>query len=130
MNEEALLRLADKLEGKGPYEKNGPIPKERFDISKWVDDPYTIKLKDIKERVVKPNLPCGTVACAVGWAGSDPWFRRHGLYTVFGGISYMKPGFVGTSSESIQAFFQITEQAANYLFIPTLEERRTYKTPK
>ena len=22
---------------------------------------------------------CGTTACAVGWAGLDPWFRRRGL---------------------------------------------------
>lgn len=24
---------------------------------------------------------CGTVACAAGWAGLDPWFRRRGLAT-------------------------------------------------
>lgn len=33
-----LTRLADKMEGVGPYATHGPIPKDKFDIQNWVDE--------------------------------------------------------------------------------------------
>ena len=48
-----LNRLADKLEGKGPYIKAGPIPREKFDME------YLFSARP----------------CALGWMLSDPWFN-------------------------------------------------------
>jgi hypothetical protein len=53
MNRERLLRLADFLVGLSP---------ERFDLAYW----YREK-------------PCGTVACAIGWATTIPEFQAAGL---------------------------------------------------
>jgi hypothetical protein len=88
-NRIALLRLADKLEGTGPYKEAGPVPTERFDMGSWVvEDPKTIdvRMNDKIVEVVEKNLPCGTAACAAGWAGSDPWFQERGFYTTFNGV--------------------------------------------
>lgn len=54
---ERLLRMADKLDGVGPYDK--PIPKELFNMDIW-------------------NV-CQTAGCAIGHAAIDPWFKRRGL---------------------------------------------------
>jgi hypothetical protein len=43
------------------------VPEEKFDLRHWKRSPF-------------PWEPeCGTVACAVGWAASDPGFKRAGL---------------------------------------------------
>lgn len=55
-----LNKLADFLE---------TVPKERFRYDVWVG-------KDWKG---KPDLSCGTRACAAGWATTMPEFRRLGL---------------------------------------------------
>lgn len=34
-----------------------------FDMSMWID-----------------SASCGTVACAIGWATQDPWFKAQGFY--------------------------------------------------
>lgn len=45
------------------------IPKARFDFSKWVGPEWK----------GKPDLSCGTTACALGWATTIPELRAQGL---------------------------------------------------
>ncbi len=76
MNKQRLLRLADKLQGVGAYDEIGPVPLRKFEISQWAADMKAgarIEFEDFN-----PDR-CNTAACACGWAGSDPWFKRHGL---------------------------------------------------
>src|SRR5687767_14355109 len=112
-NTVALLRLADKLEGKGPYEEVGPIPTKQFNMYIFVD---MVNLKKeqfnetVKSIVVAPNLPCGTSACAAGWAGSDPWFRKRGFYTTANdSVRYApkKKSWILSGFHAIEEFFQI-----------------------
>lgn len=79
---ERLLRLADKLEGKGPYEKYGPIPDQHFDINSWfyASNFYEKTGNQVIEEIT--NYRCGTSACAVGWACLDPWFNERGLKSI------------------------------------------------
>lgn len=56
-----LLKLAEFLETK--------VPKKQFRFRDYVD---------IYARDVKPDLSCGTKACALGWACVMPEFRRLG----------------------------------------------------
>ena len=58
-----LLRLAAFLE---------KLPRKRFDYGNWVGDDWK----------GKPDLSCGTTACALGWATAMPEFRRLGLVMV------------------------------------------------
>jgi hypothetical protein len=116
INKIALLRLADKLEGKGPYMKDGPIKKNRFNMGIWVNSEETIKMeynKKLNRDVVLPNLTCGTAACACGWAGSDPWFRKRGFYTT----PYNNVIYEGLSDFSaVEFFFKINRFDSKILF--------------
>ena len=109
---ERLLRVADLLE-------NLPKGKLKFDMSEW--------------------YRCGTVACAVGHAAMDPWFRRRGLTltpeTLWAGgpctDGSMEPMFRGlTNSDAVEEFFGITEEHVERLFVDTAypEHRRGPKT--
>ena len=73
MNTEALIRLADKLEGVGPYAEAGPVPATQFDIREWFR-------WSVSGENVDPTH-CGFAACAWGWAATDEWFRQRGLHT-------------------------------------------------
>ena len=97
---ERLLRLADKLEGKGPYADVGPVPVKKFDISD------TLEGND-------PN-DCGFSACAVGWAIIDPWFKKRGL--IWHGV---------WSAKGAQQFFGIANPDVDYLFMP-----ESYRPPR
>lgn len=55
-----LLKLADKLDS---------LPPARFKYSSWVGDDWK----------GKPDLSCGTTACAIGWGTTMPVLRRAGL---------------------------------------------------
>ncbi len=55
-----LLKLADFLD---------KLPPDKFDFSKWVGNDWQ----------GKPNLSCGTRACALGWGCTIPSFRKAGL---------------------------------------------------
>lgn len=71
MNTEALIRLADKLDGVGPYADVGPVPPDKFEMTEW-----------FRWSVLGPNIDpngCGFAACAMGWACTDPWFQERGL---------------------------------------------------
>ncbi len=65
---------------------------------------------------------CGTVACAVGWAASDVWFRRRGLglekiWGLFEGKTQYQPAFKGLDDwEAVEAFFGLGEREAEHLF--------------
>lgn len=63
MNKERLLLLADFLE---------KMPEERFDYVSWVGYGWQ----------GKPDLSCGTTACALGWATTIPELRDAGLRLV------------------------------------------------
>jgi hypothetical protein len=54
-----LLTLADFL---------AELPPERFNYESWVGEDWD----------GKPDLSCGTTACALGWACTMPAFRRLG----------------------------------------------------
>jgi hypothetical protein len=56
-----LLRLAAFLD---------KLPAKRFDYNHWVGLDWE----------GKPDLSCGTTACALGWATTMPFFRKLGLY--------------------------------------------------
>lgn len=65
---------------------------------------------------------CGTVACAAGWAGQDPWFRRRGfkLDKVRERVTYFGHyGFV-----AIEEFFDLTEEESGHLFAEDAHNRR------
>lgn len=55
-----LEKLCDLLEN---------LPRKRFDYSHWVGEDWQ----------GKPDLSCGTTACALGWATTIPSLRRLGL---------------------------------------------------
>ena len=74
--DERLLRLADKLDGTGPYAEVGPVPVRKFDLDQW----YCVKKGGVRTSYGRFNpYKCATAACACGWAASDSWFRRRGL---------------------------------------------------
>ena len=70
----------------------------------------------------KPDLSCGTTACACGWATTLPKFRKMGLklnirtsgaYTETW-ISYGD----NTRSDAIASFFGLKSEEVEFLFIP------------
>lgn len=71
-----LIRLADKLEGKGPYAAVGPVPAHKFDMLNVAQE-HRGGL-GISTDKFNPKK-CKTAACALGWAFSDRWFQRTGL---------------------------------------------------
>lgn len=60
MHADRLLKLADFLD---------TLPPERFNYSHWVGNAWG----------GKPDLSCGTTACALGWATAIPEFQAMGL---------------------------------------------------
>jgi len=125
---EALLRLADKLQGVGPYANEGPIPASRLHMNVWLNlrhpTPTVISIHGLK--VIKENFPCGTAACACGWAGSDPWFRKRGFFTGPDfGVCYVKYNEATDKHDKhydfpgVMMFFGIPNyEDAKYLFFP------------
>jgi len=116
MNKEALLRLADKLEGVGPYKNKGPVPIHRFNMNWWCEDELVESKAKYNEKakavVAGLNLSCGSSACAAGWAGSDPWFRDRGFYTTLNGVTYK-----GHSDfDACEVFFDISRYETSVLF--------------
>ncbi|MCY1358659.1 hypothetical protein D9M69_452010 [compost metagenome] len=89
MNVERLERLCGLLKRVKP---------EGFDLSGWGWSTAT----------------CGTVACAVGWATQDPWFRREGLRSEAG---YFYPIFEGEADwDAVELFFELSSEEAEHLF--------------
>lgn len=64
---------------------------------------------------------CGTVACALGWSGVDPWFTRRGFHleALYGDKVYKRPKYkVFYDLEAAAAFFGIDYWDAHDLFMP------------
>lgn len=64
---------------------------------------------------------CGTTACAVGYAGLDPWFRTQGLRTsIQGDMHYHPSGFNHPLQNfpAVYEFFGIEPQVAGEMFTP------------
>lgn len=114
MNTEALLRLADKLEGKGEYLK--PVPQSEFNMSDW---------------------RCGTAACAIGHAGTDPWFIKRGFSMASskflpGGAPFYKDqyGIVYRGWMAVYKFFDFPDDSgALRLFEPSYYSKKKDMTP-
>jgi hypothetical protein len=109
-----LLVLADFLE---------KLPEERFNYARWVGSSWA----------GKPDLSCGTTACALGWAGTIKEFNSLGLEIVSLGLDPDGSGrhHIGFKShgkvvEPIRAaieLFGLNYEEAEFLFTPdsTLE---------
>ena len=92
MNEKRLLKLADLLE-------NIPEGRPKFNLGFW--------------------YKCGTVACAIGHAALDPWFKKRGLMLCDDYIpgGYKLPVFQDREdNEAVMCFFDISDSAVDYLF--------------
>ncbi len=80
------------------------------------------KLPKDKKFDLRAWAVCGTTACAAGWAGFDPWFRRRGFKTVRDGGGYsicVKRGpFSEYAYTACSIFFQIGEAHTHKLFSP------------
>lgn len=105
MNTDRLLRLAAFLE---------TLPPERFNYGQWVGDDWA----------GKPDLSCGTAACALGWAMSLPDMgvppaKRY--LTSSGRAKAVWEYDDGTDREPLdvaQVAFDLVRHDAKFLFIP------------
>lgn len=96
----------------------GTVEPEKFDFSIWATANG--------DTAVVPKLnACGTTACALGWAGSMPEFRKRGLKLIWDKDhpnSHVM--FTDRDGERYfgeiagEAFFGLTENEAYHLFIP------------
>ena len=77
---ENVLRV---LEGLGPHERA-----EHWDMSLW-----------------GRKTECGTVACAAGHCGLDPWFRERGFTMNFAACNCGAPGCTTVHIKSTDLFF-------------------------
>ncbi len=78
------------------------VPVEEFDIETW-------------------RSPCGTTACAVGWACTIPEFKEAGLLLRADDDGLFEPVFLTPNGElidwiAVENFFDITRWAALSLF--------------
>jgi len=112
MNKHHINRL-EKL-----YTFLGTVKPEKFDFSSWAQGSHC---GDIEQNI----NACGTTACAMGWAGSMPEFRKRGLKLVWkqnstGGFVIFtdQDGESFYGDEAGEVFFGLTAKEANYLFIP------------
>lgn len=100
-----LLKLADFLE---------KLPRKRFDYGRWVGVDWD----------GKPDLSCGTTACALGWATTIPSFRRLGLRLrkLGGTVSVVElendDGQETHWSAAAMNVFGLDANEAFYLFLP------------
>ena len=115
MNSEALIRLADLLEGKGPYEEQGPVPDDVFDMEIWGEDYEKLGTGE-----------CGFAGCALGWATTDRWFKERGLLMprlvdgTVGEPQFMQDnGWTGYGFRAAASFFRISFALARHLFSPS-----------
>ncbi len=116
MNAARLLLLADFLD---------KLPPERFRFATWVGDTWG----------GKPDLSCGTTACALGWATTIPEFREAGLrmapairdglnswpahVALVGNVSDDRHSLERAPFEAAAWVFDISEDEAEFLFLPT-----------
>ena len=99
-----------------------------FDLFDWMQDSNPDLMLPMIEEATRNNqtmihIPhaCGTTACAVGYAGFDPWFRSQGwTTTVYGGIQYEYNEGYGPECASnwpaVTKFFELSLTDAEELF--------------
>lgn len=85
------------------------VPEQKLNMGTWCDD----------------EAECGTVACAAGWAGMDPWFVERGFRTSLKGNGVAL--YVGNSAwrmdyDACRDFFGADDDEAEHIFDP-----KTYK---
>jgi hypothetical protein len=90
------------------------LPKKRFNYTHWVGNDWK----------GKPDLSCGTTACALGWATTIPSLRKQGLRLLkiqdvfqvtlkgYSGASHLAP------EHAAQEIFGLNNNEFEYLFIP------------
>lgn len=97
-----LLKLAAFLE---------KLPRKRFDYASVVGYDWQ----------GKPDLSCGTTACAIGWAAAMPQFQKLGLKLDFDpvyGNSRLEGGVAKGKYNPGTAIFEISDDEWDYLFQP------------
>lgn len=95
LQKERLLKLAWLLEN---LEDEFPARKVRFNLSGWA----------------YKSPSCNTFACACGWAGLHPWFRRRGFITdITDGDVHYRDHF---GFNAVERFFSLNFPTAQYLF--------------
>ena len=94
-----MLKLADFLQ---------KLPDNRFDYNHWVGE-------DWKGR---PDLSCGTVACALGWSTAMPSFRKLGAYIDFDRQVRLKGDPCSYSYTVAHKIFGLEYNEYEYLFTP------------
>ena len=105
-----LLKLVELLE---------KLPRKRFDYDHWVGSDWK----------GKPDLSCGTTACAFGWATTIPSFRKAGLH-LQSGYDYTDVIFKGRRGFwAASEFFGLSEEEAENLFSPEGSAYYMIETP-
>lgn len=99
------------------------VPKDKFDLGLWIKG-----AKEDGKEFSQLIGDCGTSACAVGWACTDPEFNKQGLsYELdfddmdeFTPVEKVqgRPYFEGRCGfDAVGLFFDISHGVANWLFI-------------
>lgn len=100
MNKRRLLALAAHLDTISP---------RKFNMNHWANSSDA-------------GITCGSTACALGYAGLMPSFRKAGLKTEFdkcgGSVVYKRSHNSLYDIEAGASFFNITEDEAQWLFMP------------
>lgn len=127
MNIERLKHLIEVLK---------KVPEEKFNLEFWrnydeadpIDESFdtitneSLKrhgfetLAELSDATFDVVMDCGTVACAVGWATSDPVFNAQGFY--YGSCPYYTDETDKTyyNWDAVEQFFEIEPMTAQQLF--------------
>ena len=80
----------------------------------------------IAELITAGDIPegsCGSVSCAIGHVGLDPWFNRRGFRTEMYNVYDSEPvyrerqGYEYSSWNAVHEFFNVSAEDADRLFI-------------
>lgn len=117
MNKRRLLVLAEKL---------STVPNNQFDITHWMDHTLHQALQEGREP------PCGTSACAAGWAATIPAFREAGFTARCGGPVLRKNTGPGTlyGDAALMKFFGLTQNQVDSVFYQEGYSETYLVTPK
>ena len=117
-----LTKLADYLDSLPPKASNHFRMLHWFRHSGKDDHPFNAN------GITKRDLNfCGTSACAIGWAGTLPYFRRAGLKVEPSGRTTVNGNSgILASWEVLDPFFGLTRHQSAHLFGPYTR----IKTPK
>lgn len=117
-HKQRLVRLADKLEGVGPYAEVGPVPTRKFDMLFLFA--YARGDNETRAHHFDP-LKCTTAACACGWAISDSWFNAKGLE------GEDLDEFFGVGDKEFESLFEARSYRAGRFTFPKTVAKRIRK---